>query len=252
MPATADRFGVKGTIGDYDARFHPESAAKGAADYIDEQRGLYGEDLAKILAAYNAGENRFRRLNTKHKNQSIWSNSFFYELPTETQDYIAIVLSAMLVFETPEAFNVKLKELDGSTTIVLAKRDTSLSELAVCFGQENNEIGWYRVLRNLNSAIKAKRIIKQNSVVVIPNELKTTFETKCHDTDLMALAKQIHDADFPDRPMFTWYKIKQGDSLSSISRKFNCSSRNEIAQLNKLKAPRYLINAGKQLKVPQC
>ena len=252
MPATADRFGVKGTIGDYDARFHPETASKGAAMYILEQRQLYGDDYAKILAAYNAGENRFRRLNKKHNNQSVWTSQFFYELPSETQDYIAIVLSAMLIFESPEAFNVTLKPIDGTTALIRAKTDTSLSELAVCFGQHDNEIGWYRILRNLNASIKAKRVIKQNSVVVIPQALKPVYESQCGNNELMSLAKKIHDADFPDRPVFTYYKIKSGDSLSSISRKFKCSSKREIAQLNKIKAPRYLINAGKTLKVPRC
>lgn len=252
MPATADRFGVRGTIGDYDARFHPESAAKGAAKYIEEQRQLYGDDFAKILSAYNAGENRFKRLNNKHNNRSIWDTPFFYDLPGETQDYIAIVLSAKLIFDMPKAYNVNLKDIDGTTALIRAKTDTSLSELAVCFGQYNNEIGWYRILRNLNATTKAKRVIKQNTVVVIPNELKPIYETTCQDQTLMSLAKKIHDADFPDRPEFTWYKIKKGDSLSSISRKFKCSSKREIAQLNKLQAPRYLINEGKKLKVPRC
>ncbi len=252
MPATAQRFGVQGTIGDYDARFHPETAAKGAADYIVEQRQLYADDYAKILAAYNAGENRFKRLNKKHQNKPIWDSQFFYDLPSETQDYIGIVLSAMLIFEDPNSFNVTLNEFDGTTALIRAKTDTSLSELAVCFGQFNNEMGWYRILRNLNSSIKAKRVIQQNAVVVIPNELKPIYENNCNNTELMTLAKTIHDADFPDRPVFTWYKIKQGDSLSSISRKFKCSTRREIAQLNKIKAPRYLINAGKKLKIPKC
>ncbi len=252
MPATAQRFGVQGTIGDYDARFHPESAAKGAANYIEEQRQLYGDDFAKILAAYNAGENRFKRLNKKHNNQSVWDSQFFYDLPRETQDYIAIVLSAMLIYDNPNAYNVTLDSFDGSTALIRAKTDTSLSELAVCFGQYNKDMGWYRVLRNLNSSLKAKRVIKQNAVVVIPNELKPIYENNCKDSDLMTLAKTIHDADFPDRPVFTYYKIKQGDSLSSISRKFKCSSKREIAQLNAIKAPRYLINAGKKLKVPKC
>ncbi len=252
MPATAQRFGVQGTIGDYDARFHPESAAKGAANYILEQGQLYGDDFAKILAAYNAGENRFKRLNKKHQNQSIWDSQFFYDLPSETQDYIAIVLSAMLIYENPTAYNVTLDIIDGSTALIRAKTDTSLSELAVCFGQYNKTMGWYRVLRNLNSSLRAKRVIKQNAVVVIPNELKPVYENNCNDSDLMSLAKTIHDADFPDRPVFTYYKIKQGDSLSSISRKFKCSSKREIAQLNAIKAPRYLINAGKKLKVPKC
>jgi membrane-bound lytic murein transglycosylase D len=252
MPATAKRFGVLGTIGDYDARYHPETAAKGAAKYIEEQRGFYGDDYAKILAAYNAGENRFKRLNTKHQNKPIWNSQFFYDLPSETQDYISIVLSAMLIFNNPEAYNVSLNSYDGTTTLIRAKTATSLSELAVCFGQHNNDMGWYRILRNLNSTIKAKRVIQQNAVVVIPNELKAIYENNCNDSDLMVLAKSIHDADFPDRPTFTWYTIKSGDSLSTIGRKFKCSSRREIAQLNGIKGPRYLINAGKKLKVPKC
>ena len=252
MPATAKRFGVRGTIGDYDARYHPETAAKGAAKYIAEQRGFYGDDYGKILAAYNAGENRFKRLNKKHQNKSIWDSQFFYDLPSETQDYISIVLSAMLIYNHPEAYNVTLNTYDGTTALIRAKTTTSLSELAVCFGQYNNDMGWYRILRNLNSTLKAKRVIQQNAVVVIPNELKPIYENNCNDSDLMALAKTIHDADFPDRPVFTWYKIKQGDSLSTISRKFKCSNRREIAQLNAIKGPRYLINAGKKLKVPKC
>ncbi|MCX7552945.1 transglycosylase SLT domain-containing protein [Marinicella sp. S1101] len=252
MPATAKRFGVIGTIGDYDARYHPETAAVGAAKYIQEQQGKYGNDYAKILAAYNAGENRFRRLNKKHNNQSIWDSQFFYDLPSETQHYIGTVLSAMLIYENPEAFNVVLNKSDGSTALVRVNSDTSLSELAVCFGQFNNEMGWYRILRNLNASVKAKRVIKQNAVVVIPAELKSVYDNKCNNSDLMKLAKTIHDADFPDRPAFTWYKIRKGDSLSTISRKFRCSTRKEIAQLNNIKGPRYLINAGKKLKVPRC
>lgn len=252
MPATARRFGVRGTIGDYDARYHPGKAAVGAAQYIEEQRQAYGDEYAKILAAYNSGENRFKRLNKKHKNGDIWNSDFFYDLPSETQHYIATVLSAMMIFAEPEKFNVTLTEQAGKTALVRTNSDTSLSELAVCFGQFNNDMGWYRILRNLNSSVKAKRVIKANTTVVIPLELQDIYDSNCQNSELMALAKVIHDADFPDRPEFTYYKIKQGDSLSSISKKFKCTNKREIARLNKIKAPRYLINAGKKLKLPKC
>jgi len=252
MPATAQRFGVVGTIGDYDARYHPKTAAEGAADYIQEQRGFYGDDYAKILAAYNAGENRFKRLNRKHNNQSVWQSDFYYDLPRETRSYIASVLSAMLIFSQPDDFNVTLAPMDGQTAVIKAHNDVSLSELAVCFGQHNQEMGWYRTLRNLNPTVKAKRVIKQGSPIVIPALLKPIYDSQCHDTALMALAKKIHDADFPERPAFTYYRIRKGDSLSTISRRFSCSSKTEIARLNNIKPPRYLINAGKRLKVPQC
>lgn len=252
MPATAQRFGVVGTLGDYDARYHPKTAAQGAADYIQEQRQLYGDDYAKILAAYNAGENRFKRLNRKHNNQSVWQSDFYYDLPRETRSYIASVLSAMLIFNNPDDFNVTLTPVDGHTAVIKARSDVSLSELAVCFGQYNHEMGWYRTLRNLNPTVKAKRVIKEGSPIVVPELLKPIYDEQCHGTALMTLAKKIHDADFPERPAFTYYRIRKGDSLSTISRRFSCSSKTEIARLNNIKPPRYLINAGKRLKVPQC
>lgn len=252
MPATAKRFGVLGTIGDYDARYHPGKAAQGAAKYIDEQRQAYGSDYAKILAAYNSGENRFKRLNKKHQNGDIWQSDFFYDLPSETQHYIATVLSAMMIYDEPEKYNVTLTPQDGTTALVRTNSDTSLSQLAVCFGQHNNEMGWYRILRNLNASVKAKRVIKANTTVVIPQQLKEIYQNNCQHNDLMNLAQVIHNADFPDRPEYTYYKIKSGDSLSSISSKFKCTNKREIARLNNIKAPRYLINAGKKLKLPRC
>ncbi len=252
MPATARRFGVSGTIGDYDARYHPGKAAQGAAQYIDEQRQSYGDNYAKILAAYNSGENRFKRLNKKHNNIDIWHSDFFYDLPTETQHYIATVLSAMMIFDEPQKYNVTLKAHEGKTTSINTSRETSLSELAVCFGQHDNEMGWYRILRNLNASMKANKVIKTNTTIVIPQQLKNIYDKNCQDNDLMQLAKIIHQADFPDRPEYTYYRIKKGDSLNSISRKFKCTNQQEIARLNNIKAPRYLINAGKKLKLPKC
>ena len=252
MPATASRFGVKGTIGDYDARYHPESAAKGTANYLAEQQGLYGDDYAKILGAYNSGENRFRRLNKKYKNQPVWTTDFYSELPSQTRDYIPKVLAAMLIFENPEKYNVNLETVDTTSTLIQVIDETSLSELAVCFGQYDNNYGWYRILRNLNASVKAKRNIKANSVVVIPNILKPVYGEQCHTSDLQQLAKKLHASDFPERPRYISYTIKPGDNIGGIARKFKCASKTQIASLNKIKAPRYLIRAGKKLKIPQC
>ena len=252
MPATASRFGVKGTIGDYDARYHPESAAKGTANYLKEQQSLYGDDYAKILGAYNSGENRFRRLNKKYNNQEVWTPSFYNELPSQTRDYIPKVLAAMLIFENPDKYNVELQSPDTSSALIQVMAETSLSELAVCFGQHDNNYGWYRILRNLNASVKAKRNIKTNSVVVIPSILKPVYGEQCHTSELQKLAKKLHASDFPERPQYTTYTIKPGDNIGGIARKFKCTSKQQIARINKIKAPRYLIRAGKKLKIPQC
>ena len=252
MPATARRLGLSGKIGAYDLRFNPKESASAAAKYIDEQWKLYDGDEAKLLAAYNSGENRLARLNRKYKNKSIWDNNFYYELPSETRHYIPVVIAAMLIFQDPEKFNVTLNQINTETIAVEFPIKTSLSALAFCLGQEQRVDGWFRILRNINSGIKADTTIDANSELFIPKILEQTFDEKCRNQDLMSLAGSFHDADFKASQGLFKYKVKSGDSLSVLARKFRCTSKKEIASINKLKAPRYLIRAGKYLNIPQC
>jgi membrane-bound lytic murein transglycosylase D len=252
MPATAKRLGLSGKIGAYDQRFNPEKSSLAAAQYLDEQIQLYDGDKAKVLAAYNSGENRFRRLNKKYKNKSLWNKSFYYELPRETRHYVPVVIAAMLIFQNPDKFNVKLAQLDTEVTLINPSKKTSLSELSICLGQEQRVDGWFRILRNLNSGIKADSEIKAGTTLRIPKTLIETYNTKCQDHNLMKLAKSFHEADFKETQGLFRYRVRKGDSLGKIARKFRCTNSKEIARLNNLKAPRYLIRAGKYLKVPQC
>lgn len=252
MPATAKRLGLSGKFGAYDLRFNPEQSAMAAAKYIDEQLKLYDGDEAKILAAYNSGENRFARLNRLYKNKPVWNKSFYYDLPRETRHYVPVVIAAMLIFQNPEKFNVKLKPLSAETVTVQFAQKSSLSELAICLGQEQRSEGWFRVLRNLNSGIKADTIIAENTELRIPKMLEKAFQKQCQDSAFLKMARSFHESDFNGNQGLFSYRVKQGDSLNKIARKFRCTSGKEIAKLNRLKAPRYLIRAGKHLKIPQC
>jgi membrane-bound lytic murein transglycosylase D len=46
------------------------------------------------------------------------------------------------------------------------------------------------------------------------------------------------------------YKVRRGDSLSSVVRKLQCSSVEEVADLNGLK--HHSISPGQTLKLPDC
>jgi membrane-bound lytic murein transglycosylase D len=252
MPATAQRLGLAGKKGAYDLRFNPEDSAMAAAKYVEEQWQLYDGNKAKILAAYNSGENRFARLNKRYKNASLWDKNFYYELPRETRHYIPVVIAAMLIFQDPQQFNVDLEVLPSELVTVQLAEKTSLSEIAVCLGQAFRVDGWFRVLRNINSGVQADNSIKANADILIPKVLLPTFNEKCMDKDLMKLAQSFHDSDFKATQGLFRYRVKKGDSLSRIARKFSCTSKKEIARINQLKAPRYLIRAGKHLNIPQC
>ncbi len=252
MPATARRLGLAGKDGAYDLRFNPAKSAQAAARYINEQLNIYDGDRAKVLAAYNSGETRFKRLNQQHKNKPFWNKGFYYDLPRETRHYVPVVLAAMLIFQDPQKFNVRLDKINTDIITVNLAKPTSLSELAICLGQEQRQDGWFRILRNLNSGIKADNTIKAHVDLRIPGVLEEVFNSKCQDNGFMKLAKSFHDADFRETQGYFRYKVKPGDVLGKIARKFKCTSRKEIARINHLKAPRYLIRAGKYLKIPEC
>ena len=47
------------------------------------------------------------------------------------------------------------------------------------------------------------------------------------------------------------YRVRNGETLTAISRKFQCDTH-ELAQANKIKAPRYNIRPGQTLSLEGC
>ena len=47
------------------------------------------------------------------------------------------------------------------------------------------------------------------------------------------------------------YKVRSGETLTAISRKFSCDTR-ALAEANKIKAPRYAIRPGQTLQLEGC
>jgi soluble lytic murein transglycosylase-like protein len=82
MPATGDRFGIR-----EEHLFRPDQNLEAAARYLGWLRGRFGSDLARILAAYNAGEANVDRYNGVPPFR-------------ETRDYIRRVYSVLQVADT--------------------------------------------------------------------------------------------------------------------------------------------------------
>jgi membrane-bound lytic murein transglycosylase D len=88
-------------------------------------------------------------------------------------------------------------------------------------------------------------------VIVVPASLVAVYEQRCLEGDLLARARELHDASYPERPEFVAYVVRRGDTLSKIAARHRCSVR-QIAELNNLRPPRYVIHPGQELKIPDC
>jgi membrane-bound lytic murein transglycosylase D len=249
MRGTGRRYGL--TVEDgFDLRYDPVASTKANVSYLNEQLAELNQSLEKTLAAYNGGENRLRRLNRQFKNTDFWDSRFYNSLPGETRQYVPRVLAAAWLFLHPEDYNLKFPKYDTETSVLKLKQDTSLDELSVCFGQELGQTdGWFRTLRNLNPRIDAEESIKAGTEIDIPANLGEIYGAKCLRGELVKLARELHEAKYPEMIIYT---VRRGDTLGRIASRYRCTSQREIATLNNLRSPRYMIRVGQQLKIPGC
>jgi membrane-bound lytic murein transglycosylase D len=251
MRATGKRYGLTTRDG-FDLRMDPALSARANVAYLQEQLRQLQNSLEKALAAYNSGENRVKRLNRKLRGMDFWNSEFYYALPRDTRGYVPKVLAAAWLFLHPERYRLEFVDFQAQHAELILENDMSLGELAICFGNAELRDGWFRTLRNLNPAVKPGDRVKAGESLQVPDKLIPLYQQNCTDQELLETAANLHDAGYNEREDLLPYVVQNGDTLSRIARRHHCMSIKEIAAINNIKPPRYLIRAGKMIKVPNC
>jgi membrane-bound lytic murein transglycosylase D len=251
MRYTGRKYGLT-VVDDFDLRLDPESSTRANVAYLNDHFAQFNNSLEKVLAAYNGGENRMKSLERRYKGASLWDKRVYYSLPRETREYVPRVLAAAWLFLHPEDYQLEFPSIDAATVALTLKRDASVGELAICLGQEGNSDGWFRTLRNLNPRLEPKDRVKAGEEIVVPATLAEVYDANCLEGDLVDLAVVLHDANYPDEPVMIRYTVRRGDSLGKIAKRFPCASIGEIAALNRVRPPRYVIRVGQTLRIPTC
>lgn len=116
IPATATQYGLKiGPLASVrkfdpaDERFDFEKASQAAALYL---KNIYSQEAQAsgllVLASYNWGDNRVRKLIRKMpdnpKERNFWKLIEQYKIPQETHDYVFYIFSAAVIAENPGLF----------------------------------------------------------------------------------------------------------------------------------------------------
>jgi len=255
MSATGARFGL-GIVDGFDQRFDPALSARANAAYINEQLGELNDSLELAIGAYNGGEGAMQRLAARAPDAGFWSPKIYFALSQETRDYVPMVLAAAWLFLHPERYNLNFPKLDAKPVSITLKQSTSLDELTICLGQTGNADGWFRTLRNLNPAVDPRQSLTVGSTIQAPAPLAAEYAKSCSGGKWVELAADLHSAAQPivppqpvreSRPRL--YVVRKGDTLAAIARKTGCSSAGELARINHLKAPDYLVRVGQELRV---
>ena len=265
MYATGLRFGLSASSG-FDQRFDPGLSTRANAAYINEQLEIFNGNLELVIAAYNGGEGRMRRLAARGGSTSFWDPKIYSILPDETREYVPMVLAAAWLFLHPERYNLKFPQVDGRPGNIELSAPVTLTGLSVCFGSEDDVYdGWFRALRNLNPAVDPQKVLPVGTRLEVPMPLQQAYASQCAGGQWAALASDLNAATMAVRPSRNvaaaapissaqTYTVRPGDNLAAIARKSGCGGAQirEIARLNNIHAPNYRIKAGQKLRLPPC
>lgn len=250
MPQTGRRYGLR-TVDGFDQRLDPAEATRANVAYLNDQFAELSNGLENVLAAYNGGEHRMRRLHRQYGGASFWDQRVFYRLPRETREYVPRVLAAAWLFLHPDEYSLEFPDLNNETTELVLQKDASLGELTICLGQVESRNGWFRTLRNLNPRVEPGDRVEAGETISIPRILVPFYAERCLDGEVPQVAAELHDANYPYGNMDV-YTVRRGDTLGRIASRYRCVSTRELADLNNVRAPRYLIRVGQQLRIPGC
>lgn len=231
VPATGTRFNMKQNWW-YDGRRDIVASTSGAIQYMKYLHRFFDGDWLLALAAYNSGEGRVQRAVRKNKKLGRKTDFWSLDLPKETRAYVPKLLALADIVKRPEQFDLKLYEINNEEVIaqVNIKSQLDLAKAADLADLSLPE------LQRLNPGFN-----RWSTDPAGPHRLLLPKHKVAHfEQGLAKLTKE-------DRLAWQRYKIKNGDNLGVIAKKFHTSIQ-LIRQVNGINGNQ--IRAGKHLLIP--
>lgn len=222
-----------------DERRDPVLSTRAAAEYFKALYNLFGSwHLA--LAAYNSGENRIKNAVMKRFTRDFWALAKGRALPKETKQYVPKFIAAAMIAEAPEQYGFTNIAYDAALeyeTIAVAN-PLSMSRMASAMGIEEEQ------LRLLNPKFRGDYIpLYRGNEIVLRVPVGMTKQA-----NLAAASSQATETPKISNSDFIFYRVRSGDSLSTIARKH----RTSVATLRRINnmGPRSFLRAGHKILVP--
>ena len=235
IPSTGYKFGLKRDHW-IDERMDVEKSTQAAIAYLKVLHGIFGDWLT-VLAAYNCGEGRVLRvISRQHMNylDNFWD--LYRQLPIETARYVPRFLAALHILKDPEKYGIKLAENKDKLidhVIVKTTKCMRLQDIARHLNVSKDS------LIGLNTELRFKVTPDREYDLKIP----------CDTAEQFALVvDKIPKSKIPGSARYVRHKVRKGEALSTIARKYRSSVRS-IVRANHLTS-KHRIRAGKWLKIP--
>jgi membrane-bound lytic murein transglycosylase D len=225
-----------------DERNDPEKATDAALDYLQEMYDRFGSWYL-AAAGYNTGENRVGRIMRERTGSERGSDEDYYRiwehLPSETRDYIPLMIAAARISKDRERFGFDHVEPEPTLRYDVTVTDAgfTLETVAKVSGAELDQ------LRLLNPHLKRGQLPRNERFELrLPVGTVDAYES---NWAAAVLAEQKSAAARRVASTST-YRVRRGDNLTLIARRHGMSV-SALRVANGLRGSR--IYAGQVLKV---
>jgi len=241
IPSTGYKYGLNRDLY-IDERMNVEKSTQAAIAYLTDLHGLFGDWLTS-LAAYNCGEGRVLKVISRQQINYLdhfWD--LYQQLPYETARYVPRFLATLHIVKNPKKFGMNLPEPYAKPIAyetVKTQKAMKLFDIACQMGISTD------TLVTLNPELRHQITPDRPYDLKIPQGLGQQYAL---------VADQIKESKPPAPPererktKVAKYKVKRGDSIASISKKFGTSPK-AILSANGLKSESQ-VTEGKTLRIP--
>lgn len=248
MYATGKIYGLNVTSY-YDERRDPYKATEAACKYFTDLYRMFG-DWQMVLAAYNGGPGTLNKAIRRSGGKKTYWEVRPY-LPLETQGYVPAFIAVNYVMNFTAEHNlypVSPKKVYFIKDTVMVKQHLAFNQVSAVLGIPVEDLVY------LNPAYKHQIIpfeADRKHSLCLPASRVGMFLTKeseiyAYLTPEQKLDSMLRAEKYTLKEERQVYVVKKGESVYSISRKFNCSVA-ELKSWNKMKNNH--VNPGKKLNV---
>lgn len=236
IPSTGYKFGLKRDMF-VDERLDPQKSTEAAIAYLKELHEMFG-DWTTVLAAYNCGEGRVLRL-IRSQNVNYLDNfwDLYEKLPRETARYVPRFLATLQILANPAKYGIDTTDVECPLEYerIEITKQVHIKDIAKGIGVDE------MLLRRLNPELRYCILPPNEYLFKIPPDKGEELLSKIDEIPVSSIA--------PTKPKnsIAYYKVKRGDTLSAVARRYNISMQS-LMRDNKMRKP--ILLSGTMLKVP--
>ena len=253
MPGTGKLYGLE-INSLVDERMDPIRSTEAACRFLSNMYSIYG-DWNLVIAAYNCGSGNVNKaIRRAGGKRDFWS--IYPYLPRETRNYVPIFIAANYAMNYGQEHGICKAPIEQTmiTDTIRTTQRMHLQQAADNLGIPISE------LRRLNPQYSRDVLPGGSSYALVLPAEKVGLFIEQQDTIMAYKADSLINNRRAEIDLakvtsingayringVTYYTIKNGDSLSTIAKKFHCSVK-QLKQWNGLKSD--AIRAGKKLKI---